>query len=141
VPNQPQTRFRETTLTVDALKLRAVGTGDSQTLDLTLVQYPRGFVGLTRTVSVPRNGQWTAIPSEIGAFPTSVFREPASPRHATEVRLVIEGILPIHHGFADGYGPGAHEITHPTGPLAARYHVDVRSPNESIPPVQPNASR
>ena len=139
VPNQPQTPFRETTLTVDALKLSAVGTGKSQTLDLRLVQYPRDFVGITRTVSVPRNGQWTTIPAAIGTFPVSVFREPASPRHATEVRLVIERILPIHHGFADGYGSGAHEITHPTGSLAARYHIDVRGPSGSNPPVRPTA--
>jgi hypothetical protein len=137
VPDQPQTPFRETTLTVDALKLTAVGTGEPRNVELNLVRYPRDFVGLTRTVSVPRNGQWTAIPVKIGRFPVSVFREPASPRHATEVRLGIGNILVIHHGFADGYGPGAHELTHPRRRLAVRYHIDVRSPNEGIPPVQP----
>lgn len=139
VPDQPRTPFRDATLTIDAVKLPAIGTGNERQIEMTLVQHQRDFTGLTRTISVPLDGKWTPVPAELGTFAVPVFRQPAAPRHATEVLLVLDRRLPIHHGFADGYGAGAHELTHPTGHLAVRYHIDVRGPNGGSPETQPTA--
>ncbi len=124
-------------MTIDAIRLTAVGVGQSRNIAMTLSRYPRERAGDTRTLSVPRDGQWTPVPPELGVFALPVFRAPASPRHATAVGLTIDSSLPIRHGFADGYGRGSHETVHPTGSIAARYHIDVRGSRDGIQPVQP----
>jgi hypothetical protein len=63
--------------------MRNVG-GDPRPIGMTLWQYPRDPAGITRTISVPRNGKWTPVPPRLGTVAVPVFREPASPRHATQ---------------------------------------------------------
>jgi hypothetical protein len=129
VPNQSLKPFRRVTVVIDALRWIALGTGSPQTVEIHLLEFPRDFTGTTRTFSVPQTGEWTPVPAEVGTFKLPVFVTPASPRHATEVRLILSNIVPIHHTRADGYGAGQHELTHPNSPLSVRYHVDVESPD------------
>jgi hypothetical protein len=145
VPDQPGTPFRDTTLTIDAVKLKKGARADPSKIKMTLRRYPRDPTPITRTIGVLPNGQWALVRPQLGTFAVPVFREPASPRHATEIRLELihpsHGLpfpahrLSIHHGFADGYGPGPHELTHSTGDLAVRYHIDVRGPTTTPPTI------
>ena len=131
VPNQQAMPYRQVTLVIDALRYSQRNSGDTGNIDITLREYTRDLTGRTRRFTVPSNGEWTRIKPLLGTFVVPVFPAPASPRHATEVQLILNHILPIHHTLADGYGAGRHELTHPTGNLAVRYHVQVEAPDVS----------
>jgi hypothetical protein len=133
VPTQSQTAYRHLTLTITAVKLPAVGVNQTQTVEPDMALDQAGNSSVLHQFTVPRNGQWTAIPAAEGTFTLDVFVAPASPRHATGLYMSINHILPIQLTRNDGYGAGSHEVTHPTGSLAVRYTVVVESPTPSGP--------
>ena len=140
VLGQPTTPFREVTITVTAVKLRVTG-AEPRSIPMTLIQYQNDLFGLFRTVSVARNGAWNPIPPALGVFPTlPVFQSPAAPRHATELRLVVDNRFSIHHSAADGYGSGCHEVSVQNGSIAVRYQVAVTTPGAPPAATSPCAS-
>ena len=134
VPNQAQRPLRRTTLVIDAIKLKATSSEAPQQVLLRQVRFGSDFRTPLRTVRVPATGNFEPIsPTALGRFRTNVFRPPASPRHATEVRVILETttqhtVLAVHHGFDENFGAGKQKKAHPNGEIAVRYHVRVRKP-------------
>jgi hypothetical protein len=131
VPDQPAKPFRTVPVRIDAVRSTLPGRA---TLAMVLRQYPRDPVGVTRTATAVGRGAWTSISATAGTFVVPVFRAPASPRHATRISIIVRAstllpsahptaTVPLSHGFADGYGAGAHVLTR--GTLSVRYHVTV----------------
>jgi hypothetical protein len=127
VPNQAGQAYRQLTVTIEAVKASALSGATAFRVDPVLWEYQNDRSGLTRRLSVPRNGEWTPVPASVGTFDLAVFVAPASPRHAIELRIGLGKILPIHHTYSDGFGVGSHVITHPAGLLAVRYRVVARA--------------
>ena len=124
VLDQGSTPYRRVTLTLDAVKA-APGGSVPLRVDPRHWRYQNDPTGQTRPFSVPRNGQWTPVPAAVGVFKIDMHVAPASPRHAVQLEVVLNNVLPIRHTRVDGFGAGAHELRHPTGSVAVRYHVDV----------------
>ncbi len=132
VPNQATTPFRQVTVVIDALRWRASSDGSPRTVEITMYEFPRDFIGTTRTVSIPQTGEWIPVPAGVGTFTIPLFLAPASPRHATQIYFSLSNILPIHHTVGDSYGVGSHEFAGRR--LAVRYHV---SAVDLAPPLSP----
>jgi hypothetical protein len=126
VPEQGATRYRHLTVVVESVKARKAARGDLS-LEMQLFEDQTGSVQ-TRQLTVPRNGEWTEIPSALGTFTLDVFIAPASPRHAIGLGVAVGHTLSFVHTKADEYGAGHHELTHPTGNLAIQYRVTATSP-------------
>jgi hypothetical protein len=128
VPNQVNQPYRRLTITIQAVKAASAGSSPPLSIDAILWRYQNDPHGLTRWFTVPRNGQWTPIPPALGVFTLDVYPTPSSPRHATELSIILFHSLPIVHTLSDGYGIGTHTVTHPTGNLAVTYQVAAASP-------------
>jgi hypothetical protein len=121
VPNQASQPTSRVTVTLEEMKAAPGGTG---TFNVDAVFWDsQDSHSVTRQISVPRNGQWTPVPPELGAFTYDMYVAPSSPRHATAVSVTLDSILPFHYGRNENYGVGEHELTHPTGVLAVRYRI------------------
>jgi hypothetical protein len=128
VLDQPTTPFRLATVVIDAVKLGASDLGP-RPVRIAMLRYQDDRMGVERFVTVPRDGQWTAVPPEIGILPTlPIFLPPASPRHATGIFAWLDDHLPIRHNLADGFGAGPHELANQVAKVAVRYHVIVVDP-------------
>ena len=127
VLDQSASPYRRLRVTVTEVK-SDVNPGTSQRADINLLRWQTDDTGETHALTVPRDGQWTPVPTSVGRFALDVYRTPSSPRHAVELRMGLGGILPIHHTLTDAYGAGTHEIANPNGHLSARYTVDVLTP-------------
>jgi hypothetical protein len=128
VLDQGRQAYRNLTVRIEALKAAPLAGAAARNVDMTLWEFQNDLRGLTRYVSVPRNGTWTAVPAAVGTFTIPMFVAPASPRHATQLSMVLARILPIQHTRSDAYGAGPHELVHPTGSLAVRYSVVSTTP-------------
>jgi hypothetical protein len=128
VLDQAARPYRRLTVTIHAIKLAVGPDGSTRSIDATLWQYQNDPYGLTHYYTVPRNGQWTAIPSSRGTFTLDVFRAPSSPRHAIALYVTLWHILPIKGTFSTAYGIGHHVLVHPTGVIAVDYTITASSP-------------
>lgn len=128
VLDQPTSPFRQATVVIDELKLGASDLGP-RFVRIAMPRYQGDVMGVERYVTVPSNGEWSAVPPEIGILPTlSIFLAPASPRHATGISVYVDSVLPIQHNLADNFGAGAHELANQIANVAVRYHVIVVDP-------------
>lgn len=135
VRDQAASPYRRLKVTIDAVKAKADSSGGDYKVAATLWKFQSDHQGVERRFSTPRNGEWTAIPPDKGTFFLDIFRAPSSPRHAVELRMGFNRILPLHHSLSDAYGAGFHEIEHPTRALSVRYTVVVETPSPSSPVI------
>lgn len=101
---------------------------------LMLQEYQNDEQFITRQIVMKRTGNWESIPYEVGTFSLDVWPEPASPRHATQLWIVLNGIsagkgqiLAIHHTIDDAYGSGRTQeaASYPNFGAHVRYTVEV----------------
>jgi hypothetical protein len=128
--DQASQPLRSLTITIKAIKLNGTG-GNNIPIEISLAQDQNGDFSQDRYIEVPRNGQWTPVPAALGVFTLNVFPSPSSPRHALDLQMEVDHVLPIHHTFSDGYGAGDHILDHPAGILSVSYSVAVRNPQTS----------
>lgn len=125
VLDQASTPYRHLTVTVNAIKLPAKSGAPTRAVSEYLSEYQNDPTGLTRYVSVPQNGAWTAVPAAQRTFKLDVYRSPSSPRHATGLYMSIDHMMPITATLSNAYNVGRHIVTHPAGLIALDYTVTV----------------
>ncbi|MEU6744424.1 SGNH/GDSL hydrolase family protein [Streptosporangium sandarakinum] len=143
VINQDATPYVRATLVLDAVKARKQDTPQCTVVlrrvvcekppfrsqvGLTIFEYPGDYGKSAGRLTIPRDGRWTPVPADKGTFTYEVFLPPASPRHTRRIDFMLNNDFPLHHDRQDNYGAGAHEVVHPTGYLAVRYHITIQYP-------------
>lgn len=128
VLDQASSPYRQLKVTIDAVKVKNAAGDPDMTVLAKMWRFQNDYVGETHSFTVPRDGEWTTVPEGQRNFSLDVYRSPSSPRHAVRLDMILNGNLPFHHTLGDGYGAGTHVLVHPTGSIAVRYTVEVKTP-------------
>lgn len=128
VLDQSSRPYRQLAVTIDAVKLPAAKGSPVKSVLFTLYQNQGYHQTLMRSIEVPRSGTWESIPTTSGTFSLDVYPTPAVPRRATGLYLTFDSILGIRGTLQNAYDAGTHTATHPTGALAVRYTVTLKTP-------------
>jgi hypothetical protein len=138
VLDQAAKPYRTLRVTITAVKLPE-RSGGTAPVDIKLFRFQNDLAGTIRRIQVPQDGKWTPVAPAEGRFTLPVYLSPATPRHAVQLDMILDSILPIHHTYSDAYGAGSHTVVHPAGQISARYTVEVLAPPPSGPVVSGSA--
>ena len=111
-PDFPRWKAR---LTILRVRVGAAQRPGSATVNLSIGQYPWRRYRFTRRFTVPRRGQFYAVPQGALSFDLDVYQPPRPPRYLTAVDFVAgvkrgPGLIGAKHTLADGLGAGEHTI-------------------------------